>query len=103
VVTRQTERSTSFHSQGTTRGWGLRAGLDPRGSGKVEMTAPAVKSTHVDKTSTLTIRMFDAESQNEIWEGAVMIVVSNSQERNAKALDDGIAKLFAGFPQAGAH
>ena len=103
VVTSQKERSSSFRSQGTTRGWGLRAGQDPRGNGTVEMNGPAVKTTHMEKVSTVTIKMFDAKSQAEIWHGAVRIAVSNSQERNDEAVDAAITRLFKGFPQPGQH
>lgn len=103
VVTSEKQRTSTYNSQGTSRGWGLRAGLDTRESGKVDMNVPPVTSVHTEKRSTLTVKMFDSKTQKEIWKGAVTINLTTSQARNNKAVDSGVATLFSRFPSISQH
>lgn len=103
VVTSEKQRTSTYDSQGTSRGWGLRAGLDTRESGKVDMNVPPVTSVHTERLSTLTVKMVDSKTQKELWKGAVTIHLTTSQARNSKAVDSGVATLFSRFPSTTRH
>jgi hypothetical protein len=42
--------------------------------------------------------MFDGQSKNLIWRGAVSDTLSNNQDKNIKSLDKNVQKMFGHFP-----
>jgi hypothetical protein len=105
VDTSEKQSTSTFHSQGTDRNWGTRSGHGSQIGGRVDMdmTAPAVKSIHTERISTITLRIVDSRIEKELWHGAIRIKDSNSQARNDQAVDAGIVTLFSGFPSVGGH
>jgi hypothetical protein len=59
-----------------------------------------MSTTTVDnyKVGTLIVEMFDGQSKNLIWRGAVSDTLSNNQDKNIKSLDKNVQKMFGHFP-----
>jgi len=57
-------------------------------------------TTTVDnyKVGTLVVDLFDANSKKLIWRGSSSDTLSNKSEKNIKALDKGVEKMFEHFP-----
>ena len=51
-------------------------------------------------TGQLIVDVYDAASKQLIWRGFVSDTVSDKPEKNAKLLNDAVAKLFKQFPPA---
>jgi hypothetical protein len=70
-------------------GWGWR-----RGGGLGEAT------TTVDtyEVGTLVVDLFDAKTKQLLWRGSSTETLSNKADKNTKALDKGVQKMFEHFP-----
>ena len=57
-------------------------------------------TTTVDnyKVGTLVVDLFDANSKKLIWRGSASDTLSNKSDKNIKALDKGVEKMFEHFP-----
>src|SRR6266702_2722608 len=57
-------------------------------------------TTTVDnyKVGTLVVDLFDANNKKLIWRGSSSDTLSNKSEKNIKALDKGVEKMFEHFP-----
>jgi hypothetical protein len=50
------------------------------------------------KVGTLVVDLFDAASKKLIWRGSSTDTLSNKADKNIKALDKGVEKMFHHFP-----
>jgi hypothetical protein len=57
-------------------------------------------TTTVDnyKVGTLVVDLFDTNSKKLIWRGSSSDTISNKSDKNIKALDKGVEKIFEPFP-----
>ena len=57
-------------------------------------------TTTVDnyKVGTLVVDLFDANSKKLVWRGSASDTLSNKSDKNIKALDKGVEKMFDHFP-----
>lgn len=74
------------------RGWGGFGGLGGGGFGDSTTT------TETYKVGTLVVDLFDAKTKQLVWRGSASDTLSNKSDRNIKALDKGVQKLFEHFP-----
>jgi Domain of unknown function (DUF4136) len=72
-------------------GWGWGGGW---GSGVGEATT----TTTNQPVSNLVIDLFDASTKKLLWRGLATEDLSSNAQKNTKALDGDVAKMFKGFP-----
>jgi hypothetical protein len=86
----QTHRSLNTYYDGFGGGWGWRWG----GGGLGEAT------TTVDtyEVGTLVVDLFDAKTKQLLWRGSSTATLSDKADKNTKALDKGVEKMFEHFP-----
>ena len=62
-------------------------------------------TTTVDnyKVGTLVVDLFDANSKKVIWRGSSSDTLSSKSDKNIKALDKGVEKMFDQFPPSEKH
>jgi hypothetical protein len=63
------------------------------------------ETTTVDtyKVGTLVVDLFDAKSKKLIWRGSASDTLSDKSDKNIKALDKGVQKMFDHFPPEEKH
>jgi uncharacterized protein YkwD len=87
----QQEHTLNTFYDGFGGGWGWR-----RFGGGGFGTATTTDNTY--EVGTLVIDMFDAKTKEAIWRGTCTKTLSDNPEKNAKALNEGITKMFKNFP-----
>ena len=58
----------------------------------------ATTTTETIKVGTLLVEMFDGHSKNLIWRASASDTLSNNSDKNIKALDKNVQKMFEHFP-----
>ncbi len=89
----QQEHSLNTFYDGFGGGWGWR-----RFGGGGFGTATTTDSTY--QVGTLVIDIFDCKTKEAIWRGTSTKTLSDNPDKNAKALNEGITKMFKSFPPA---
>ncbi len=93
VATTQNQSVDTFYIGPSYTGWNWSgSGGWARSSGH---TSSTVRTYEV---GTLVVDMFDTSTRQVIWRGTASKAVPASQSRVDRAIDDGIARIFAGFP-----
>jgi Domain of unknown function (DUF4136) len=85
----QTHRSLNTYYDGFGGGWGWRWG------GGLGETTTTVDTYEV---GTLVVDLFDARTKKLLWRGSSSETLSDKADKNAKALDKGVQKMFDHFP-----
>ena len=89
----QQEHTLNTFYDGFGGGWGWR-----RFGGGGFGTATTTDTPY--EVGTLVIDMFDAKTKEAIWRGTSTKTLSDNPEKNAKAVNEGITKMFKNFPPA---
>jgi hypothetical protein len=58
----------------------------------------ATTTVNTYKVGTLVVDLFDATSKKLIWRGSSTDTLSSTSDKNIKALDKGVEKMFNHFP-----
>lgn len=95
VSTDQKQSLDTFYTGTPMGGWGW------RGWGGVGMGS-ATTTVRTYNTGTLVLDMFDAGSQKALWRGTATGTISSSAEKNTKALNKDLDRMFAKFPPGSA-
>ena len=91
AVTERTQLSTT-----SLGGWGWGRGWRRWGGGGTEITE--VEQIPV---GTLIVDIGDSSTKRYIWRGTATKTISSKPDRNAKAIDDVMKKMFEKFPPQG--
>jgi hypothetical protein len=70
--------------------------FDPLNSGEGSPGVPAIPTTW--KEGTLVLELNDPNTRHVVWRGSVSDTIRDNENKNLKALDKGIAKLFRQYP-----
>jgi hypothetical protein len=82
--------NTYYGSFGGGWGWGRFGGLGNFGDSTTTI------STY--KVGTLVVDLFDAKTKQLVWRGSASDTLSDKSDKNIKALDKGVRKMFDHFP-----
>lgn len=58
----------------------------------------ATTTVQTYQVGTLVVDIFDANAKKLIWRGSASGTLSNNSDKNIKALDKGVSKMFKNFP-----
>ncbi len=89
VETTQNQQTLNTFYDGLGGGWRW------RGFGGFGDTTTTVDTYRV---GTLVVDLFDASTKKLIWRGSASDTLSDKSEKNIKALDKGVQKMFDRFP-----
>jgi len=59
---------------------------------------PATTTVETYEVGTLLVDVFDSQMKQVVWWGSATDVVSDKPEKNAKRLEESVAKMFKHFP-----
>lgn len=95
VVTEKDQRVETYSS-----GWGWGPGWYGWGMGGMGMGAPMMSTSDIVTytVGTLIVDLYDVKSQRAIWHGTASETISDDPEDNREKIDEGLRKMFAGFP-----
>ncbi|MFA5522516.1 MAG: DUF4136 domain-containing protein [Castellaniella sp.] len=91
VATETRQNLDTFYSGPAWAGWGWHGGWG-MGMGM----AQTIVTTY--EVGTLVVDMFDLKDRRAVWRGNISGTIPDSSERLNKGIQDGIARLFEGFP-----
>jgi hypothetical protein len=89
IETTQTQRTLNTFYDGFGGGWRW------RGMGGFGDATTTVENY---KVGTLVVDLFDAKTKTIIWRGSSSDTLSDKSDKNIKALDKGVQKMFDHFP-----